>query len=102
MKIMAEAALQSIAAPKNAPSDHCWIDHPSGYLALSPPHEMFRLQDQPGFIAFRTQGKHVIAFGGVHAPAEHRGPLLDAFLSRVGSLGKIALFVQVREDCVPL
>jgi lysylphosphatidylglycerol synthetase-like protein (DUF2156 family) len=85
-----------------APADGAWIDHPSGYLALSARNRRFELPGRPGFIAFRAQGRHLVAFGGVHAPASACDRLLDAFLAHAAGLRKVALFVQVREHAVPL
>jgi lysylphosphatidylglycerol synthetase-like protein (DUF2156 family) len=79
-----------------------WIDHPSGYLALSLRNERFEMAGNPGFIAYREQGKHLVAFGGVHAPASNRGRLLDVFLCEAERRRKVALFVQVREEAIPL
>ncbi len=73
------------------------IDHPSGYLALTPRNDRFELRDTPGFISFRPQGKHLVMFGGVHAPEEHRGALLDAFMVRADAANKRVLAVQIRE-----
>jgi lysylphosphatidylglycerol synthetase-like protein (DUF2156 family) len=78
------------------------IDHPSGYLALSPRNRFFRLPGAAGLIAFREQGIHWIALGGVHAPAEGRAELLDAFLARAGRQRRRVLAVQVRPDQVAL
>lgn len=83
-------------------SDGAWIDHPSGYLAMSRRNERFEVPGKPGFIAFRKQGKHLVAFGGVHAPPSHRGRLLDGFLGEAEERRKVALFVQVREDAIPI
>lgn len=85
-----------------APADNAWLDHPSGYLALSPRNQRFELPGLPGFIAYREQGKHLIAFGGVHAWGPNRDLLLAAFLAEAGRRGKAALFIQIREDAVPL
>jgi len=93
--------LQSTAKARYVP-ECAWIDHPSGYLATSRRNERFEVPGEPGFIAYRTQGRHLVALGGVHAPASNRGPLLDAFLAAAEQRRKVALFVQVREDAVPL
>ena len=37
------------------------IDHPSGYLALSPRNLVFRVPGSSGFIAYRKHGIHWIA-----------------------------------------
>lgn len=73
------------------------IDHPSGYLALTPRNERFALDGAPGFIAYRAQGRHLVMFGGVHAPDAHRARLLDAFLAHAEGLGRKVLAVQIRE-----
>ena len=100
------AAATAQPRPSSATALHlpecAWIDHPSGYLATSRRNERFELPGEPGFIAYRAQGRHLVALGGVHAPASHRGPLLDAFLGEAERRRKGALFVQVREDAVPL
>ena len=41
-----------------------FIDHPSGFLALSSHNQRFTITELPGFIAYREQGKHWIFFGG--------------------------------------
>jgi len=79
-----------------------WIDHPSGFLALSARNRRFELPDRPGFVAYREQGRHLIAFGGVHAPAAERARLLDGFLAEAARQRRVALFVQIREEAVPL
>jgi lysylphosphatidylglycerol synthetase-like protein (DUF2156 family) len=73
------------------------IDHPSGYLALSARNQRFALAGLPGFIAYREQGRHLIAFGGVHAPEGARAALLDAFLRHAQASKRGAIFVQIRE-----
>lgn len=79
-----------------------WIDHPSGWLALSPRNERFTVGDRPGFVAYRARGRHLVAFGGVHAPPEERAPLLTAFLAHAAAQRRRALFVQVRAEQAPL
>jgi lysylphosphatidylglycerol synthetase-like protein (DUF2156 family) len=93
--------LQSSATATRLP-ECAWIDHPSGYLATSRHNERFEVAGKPGFIAYRKQGKHLVALGGVHAPASSRGGLLDAFLGEAERRRKVALFVQVREDAIQL
>lgn len=78
-------------------ADVAAIDHPSGYLALSPRNAVFALEGLPGFISYREQGRHLVAFGGVHAPEAARAPLLDAFLAEAEARGRRVLAVQVRE-----
>lgn len=84
------------------PPEAAWIDHPSGFLALSPRNRRFTLPGQPGFIAFRPQGGHLVAFGGVHAPPAARARLLDAFLAEAARQKRHAMFVQLDEASVPL
>ena len=78
------------------------IDHPSGFLALS--LRNVRLDDgaTDGFVAYRRQGRHLIALGGVHAPPEAQGALLDRFLAHAERERGRPLFVQVRASQVPL
>lgn len=72
------------------------LDHPSGYLALSAANARFVQPPQPGFIAYRRQGRHLFLFGGVHAPPESRAPLLDAFLAHAAALRCAVVAVQLR------
>lgn len=81
-----------------APSAEGWIDHPSGWLALSAKNQRFELPGRPGLIAYREQGKHLVLFGGVHAPAGERGALLDAFLAHAAARRRRVLGVQLRAD----
>src|SRR5438876_8804135 len=74
------------------------IDHPSGYLALSPRNRRFRVPGCAGFIAYREQGLHLVALGGVHAPEGERAVLLDRFLGEACSRRRRVLAVQVRAD----
>ncbi len=83
--------------PAPAPRTECFIDHPSGFLALSPRNLHFELQGIEGFIAYREQGKHLVLFGGVHSPAAVRGPLLDAFIAEADRRARRVIAVQVRE-----
>lgn len=80
-----------------APDPIEFIDHPSGFLALSPRNRRFGVPGMPGFIAYREQGRHLVVFGGVHAPAGHREPLLDHFLAEAVARRRRVLAVQVRE-----
>ena len=79
-----------------------WIDHPSGFLALSAQHQRFTLAKYPGFIAYRDQGQHRIAFGGVQAPAEVRRELLTSFLTEATQQQRRVLIVQIRANQIPL
>ncbi|MFO0578009.1 MAG: DUF2156 domain-containing protein [Polyangia bacterium] len=74
------------------------IDHPSGYLALSPRNLRFTVPDLPGFIAYREHGRTWFLFGGVHAPGPLRGALLDRFLQAAGNKRCGVIGVQVRLD----
>ena len=78
------------------------LEHPSGYLALSRRNRMFVVDDIPGFIAYRTKGKHIWLFGGVHARSEHAGALLDRFLDFATERHYRVAAVQVRESQVDL
>jgi len=78
------------------------IDHPSGFFALSPRNMRFAIEGVDGFVAYREQGKHLILFGGVHAPPPPREKLLDAFLSFAASRGRRALVVQLRANQIAL
>jgi hypothetical protein len=79
-----------------------WMDHPSGYLALSSKNQAFVVHGVPGLISFRRQGKHLWAFGGVHAPPENAGELLDRFLRFAAAQGLRVGAVQVRQSQVEL
>src|SRR5260370_21534993 len=72
-------ALETAAPLPFAPS--MVVDHPSGFLALSPRNQLFAADGIAGFIAYREQGRHQIAFGGAHAEPPHQGELLDKFLA---------------------
>jgi lysylphosphatidylglycerol synthetase-like protein (DUF2156 family) len=72
------------------------IDHPSGFLALSPRNRRFGLAGVPGLVAYRECGMHLIAFGGAHAPPEHRAALLDGFVALARRRRRRVLAVQVR------
>ncbi len=76
---------------------HPFIDHPSGYLALSPRNQRFGVDGVPGFISYREQGKHLVLFGGIHAPDPLRPTLLDAFLVEAESRKRKVIAVQLRE-----
>lgn len=90
-------------APAHAGSEAvACINHPSGFLALSSKNPRFVLDDCPGFIAYREQGRHLVVFGGVHAYGEHAAALLDAFIAFAESRRRRLLVVQVRQAQVPL
>ena len=78
------------------------VDHPSGFLALSARNQRFTVSDVPGFIAYREQGRHLIAFGGVHAAPSSQPELLDRFLEHAASGRRGVVVVQLREPQVPL
>lgn len=78
------------------------IDHPSGFLALSPRNQRFTCDGIPGFIAYREQGRHRVAFGGVHAPPSAQGEVLDRFLAQAASGRRRVIVAQVREPQVQL
>jgi lysylphosphatidylglycerol synthetase-like protein (DUF2156 family) len=90
---MTAALVTSDAA---APGLYECIDHPSGYLALSSKNQLFSLPGQPGFIAYRAQGRHLFLFGGVHAPEGAQGPLLDGFIAAAEAQRRRVVGVQVR------
>lgn len=93
------SALHAIPAPVSGELlPGAFIDHPSGYLALSLRNQRFSLAEIPGFIAYREQGGHLISMGGVHAPAASRAALLDAFLAEAERRRRRVVAVQVRED----
>ena len=73
-----------------------FVDHPSGFLALSPRNQLFAADGIAGFIAYREQGRHLIAFGGVHAEPPRQGELLDMFLTHAASRGRRVIFAQIR------
>jgi lysylphosphatidylglycerol synthetase-like protein (DUF2156 family) len=72
------------------------VDHPSGFLALSPRNQLFAADGIAGFIAYREQGRHLIAFGGVHAEPPYQEELLDKFLACAASRARRVVFVQIR------
>jgi len=90
----ATAALQSPPEPPFDPSRV--IDHPSGFFALSPRNQRFTIDGIEGFIAYRERGRHLIAFGGVHASAPDQACLLDAFLADAQARRRRVLVVQLR------
>ncbi|MDQ3920558.1 MAG: DUF2156 domain-containing protein [Acidobacteriota bacterium] len=78
------------------------VDHPSGYLALSPRNSRYTEENLPGFIAYRECGKHFVLMGGVHAPAGARDRLLRGFLAEAEARRRRVVAVQVREDEIEL
>jgi lysylphosphatidylglycerol synthetase-like protein (DUF2156 family) len=79
-----------------------YIDHPSGYLALSSKNQRFRIDGHPGFIAYREHGRHAFLFGGVHAPAASQAALLDGFLDAAAARRRRVVAVQIRRPQVAL
>jgi lysylphosphatidylglycerol synthetase-like protein (DUF2156 family) len=93
------SALHAIPAPLSSEIlPGALIDHPSGYLALSPRNQRFSLPGVPGFIAYREQGGHLISMGGVHAKGASRAVILDAFIAEAERRRKRVVAVQIRED----
>ena len=78
------------------------VDHPSGFLALSSRNTRFTHDGVPGFIAYREQGRHLVAFGGVHGLPSSRWLLLDQFVEHARGRGRRVIAVQVRESQVGL
>ena len=78
------------------------VDHPSGFLALSPRNHRFTLDAIPGFIAYREQGRHLVVFGGVHAAPSLQGDLLDRFLAHAASRRCRVIVVQLRAPQVQM
>jgi len=81
-------------------ADH--VDHPSGFLALSPRNLRFGVPGLEGFVPFRRQGRHRLVPGGVHAPEADRAELLDAFLRDAARDGEQVVALQVRACDVAL
>ena len=82
--------------------DRQWIDHPSGYLALAGGNEQWRLPGRRGFVVYRTHGRHLVTFGGIHAPPDDRAALLASLVEHATNRRLRVLAVQVRADQVPL
>ncbi len=79
-----------------------YMDHPSGFLALSKNNARFTSNACPGFVAYRDYGRHRISLAGVHAPKEAQADLFGAFLEDTQSCGLKPLMVQLPEHQVPL
>ena len=79
-----------------------FVDHPSGFLALSPRNGFFTVPGLTGFVAYRRHGRHRLNLGGVQAPVADREALLDAFLRESRAAGDRVVAVQVRADQVEL
>jgi len=78
------------------------IDHPSGFLGLSPRNQRFTVAGILGFLAFREQGWHLIVLGGIHAPVPQQGDLLDRFLAFAEARRRRVIVVQLRAPQIPL
>lgn len=89
-------------AAADPPDDRRWLDHPSGYFALSGDNRRWRVPGRDGFIAYREHGRHLVTFGGVHAPEAQRGSLLDALLAHAAARRRRVLAVQLRAAQVSL
>lgn len=100
------AAAESQAGPAAVAAgqqdDRQWIDHPSGYLAMAGGNQQWRLPGVRGFIAYREYGRHLVSFGGVHAPVPERPALLASLVEFAASRRRSVLAVQVRGDQVPV
>jgi lysylphosphatidylglycerol synthetase-like protein (DUF2156 family) len=94
--VTAPIARQLAALRRLTPAEY--IDHPSGFLALSPRNQRFSVEGLPGFIAYRHQARHRIIVAGVHAAAFCREGLLDAFLRESARAGDRVVALQVRLD----
>ena len=76
---------------------------PSGFLALSPRTGSSRSTGRPGFVAYREHGKHLVAFGGVHAAGRRARAAARRVSSRRPHRGaRRVMAVQVRESQVAL
>jgi lysylphosphatidylglycerol synthetase-like protein (DUF2156 family) len=102
------AAGQPTRAQRSEPVSHpsdgasAIVDHPSGFLALSSRNQMFSVKGHAGFIPYREQGRHIVAFGGVHAPRESRALLLDRLLEFAAARRRRVMVVQLRSAQVDL
>lgn len=104
---MSAAAQALTALERHAPAERdalgalgslsAYIDHPSGFLALSSRNQLFRARDCEGFISYRERGGHLFLFGGVHAPPAAQAPLLDRFLGEAAARRKRVVAVQLRQ-----
>jgi lysylphosphatidylglycerol synthetase-like protein (DUF2156 family) len=78
------------------------VNHPSGFLALNSTNRIFTVPGHPGFIAYREQGKHLVLFGGIHAPEDSWEAILDGFSAEAIRRRRRVMAVQVRESQVGL
>lgn len=84
-------------------SDDCaFINHTSGYLALSPRKDRFTVGSVPGFVSYKEQGKHLFSFGGIHAPRPFRAKLLDCFLKEAAKRNRNVIVLQLHEEQIDL
>jgi len=97
---LALAARSDRAALRAGVIDH--VDHPSGFLALSPRNLRFSEPALSGFVPFRRQGRYRLVPGGVHAPEDSRADLLDAFLRDAARDCEQVVALQVRARDVDL
>jgi lysylphosphatidylglycerol synthetase-like protein (DUF2156 family) len=79
-----------------------YVDHPSGFLAMSSSNRRFMIGSSSGFIAYRDQGRHRISLAGVLAPRGAQVALLDAFLAETQRQGLKPLLVQLPQHQVQL
>jgi lysylphosphatidylglycerol synthetase-like protein (DUF2156 family) len=84
------------SAPERGLHPSAFVDHPSGFFALSRRNQRFTMRGIDGFLAFREQGKHLVVFGGVHTAPPHQEELLDGFLRYAQARSRRVLVVQVR------
>lgn len=98
---MSGATQAAFETPVNT-EENGFINHTSGYLALTPRKDRFRITGLPGFISYKEQRKHLILFGGVHAPRNTRADLLDRFLKVAGKQNRQVIALQLHEEQIPL
>jgi len=75
-----------------------FMNHTSGYLALSPAKTRFTVAEIPGLVAYREQGKHLVVMGGVHAPPACRARLLDSFLAEAATRKRRVIVLQLHAE----
>ena len=92
----------TLGSSQSHTDDATIIDHPSGFMALSKKNQRFAIDGLPGFIAYREQGKHLVMFGGVHAPKAAWDALLDEFIAFAQQRCRRVLAIQVRQGQVQL
>lgn len=79
-----------------------YINHPSGFLALSDAKRIFQHPAAAGFISYAEHGRYWVALGGVFAAADAAAALLAAFRAAAAAAGRHCLFVQVPQAQVAL